>query len=36
MMTYSTKQIGSAIYVEKLAKLADEHPEWAEQVEADV
>lgn len=36
MMTYSPKEVGSAIYVEKLAKLADEYPEWAEQVEADV
>ena len=36
MMTYSPKQVGSAIYVEKLANLADAYPEWAEQVEADV
>ena len=36
MMTYSPKQVGSAIYVEKLAALADAFPEWAEQVEADV
>jgi hypothetical protein len=33
MMSYSLKQVGSAIYVEKLAKLADEYPEWAEVVE---
>lgn len=33
MMTYSLKQVGSAIYVEKLASLADAYPEWAELVE---
>lgn len=33
MMTYSLKQVGSAIYVEKLADLADAYPEWAELVE---
>jgi hypothetical protein len=30
MMTYSSKQVGSAIYVEKLAELSDAYPEWAE------
>lgn len=35
MMTYSPKEVGSAIYVEKLAALADAHSEWAEQVEAE-
>lgn len=35
MMTYSPKQVGSAIYVEKLASLADAYPEWAEQVESE-
>jgi hypothetical protein len=35
MMTYSPKEVGSAIYVEKLAALADAHPEWAEQVESE-
>ena len=33
MMTYSLKQVGSSIYSEKLAALADAYPEWAEQVE---
>jgi|HubBroStandDraft_6_1064221.scaffolds.fasta_scaffold1069811_1 hypothetical protein len=33
MMSYGPNQIGSAIYVEKLAALADAYPEWAEQVE---
>lgn len=33
MMTYSPKQIGSGIYIEKLAALADAYPEWAEAVE---
>ncbi len=33
MMKYSPKEVGSTIYVEKLAALADAHPEWAEQVE---
>ena len=33
MMSYSPNQIGSSIYVEKLAKLADAYPEWAEKVE---
>lgn len=33
MMKYSPEQVGSAIYVEKLAALADEYPEWAEKVE---
>ena len=35
MMSYSPKEVGSAIYVEKLARLSDEYPEWAEQVEAE-
>ncbi len=35
MMSYSPNQVGSAIYVEQLAALADAHPEWAEQVEAE-
>lgn len=34
MMSYSCKEVGSAIYVEKLAALADAYPEWAEIVEA--
>ena len=33
MMSYKPSEVGSGIYVEKLAKLADEHPDWAEQVE---
>lgn len=35
MMTYSPKQVGSGIYAEKLAALADAYPEWAEKVEAE-
>lgn len=35
MMSYSLKQIGSDIYVEKLAALADAHPAWAELVESE-
>ena len=34
MMHYSPNEVGSAIYVEKLAALADAFPEWAELVEA--
>lgn len=33
MMSYSLQQVGSRIYVEKLAALADAYPEWAAQVE---
>lgn len=33
MMSYAPSQVGSSIYVEKLAAMADAHPEWAEQVE---
>jgi hypothetical protein len=33
MMAYSPNQVGSRIYVEKLAALADAYPEWAAQVE---
>ncbi len=33
MMSYSLEQVGSAIYVEKLANLADAYPDWAELVE---
>jgi len=33
MMSYSLEQVGSAIYCEKLAALADTYPEWAELVE---
>lgn len=33
MMSYSPNQVGSAIYVEKLAALSDDHPVWAELVE---
>lgn len=35
MMTYKLTEVGSDIYVEKLAALADAYPEWAEFVEAD-
>ena len=33
MMSYSEKEVGSAIYVEKLAELSDAFPEWADRVE---
>ncbi len=36
MMTYSPQHVGCALYVEKLADLADAYPEWAELVEAEV
>lgn len=35
LMSYSLKEVGSAIYAEKLAELADAYPEWAERVEAE-
>lgn len=35
MMTYSPKEVGSLVYAEKLAALADAYPEWAELVEAE-
>lgn len=35
MMSYTLKQVGSAIYVERLAALSDEYPEWAEMVEGE-
>jgi hypothetical protein len=35
MMTYTPEQVGSALYCEKLAALADAYPEWAELVEAE-
>lgn len=34
MMAYSPNEVGSAIYVEKLADLSDAHPDWAEQLES--
>lgn len=33
-MSYTPNQVGCAIYAEKMADLADAHPEWAEAVEA--
>ena len=33
MMKYSPDQVGSTVYAEKLAKLADEYPEFADAVE---
>ena len=33
LMSYTPKQAGCAIYVEKLAKLSDAYPGWAEIVE---
>jgi len=35
MMSYSLEQVGSSIYAEKLAELADAYPEWAERVESE-
>jgi putative heme iron utilization protein len=35
LMRYSPKEVGSAIYAEKMAELADAYPEWAELVEAE-
>lgn len=35
MMSYTSQQVGSQVYAEKMAALADAHPEWAEQVEND-
>jgi hypothetical protein len=35
MMSYSLKEVGSAIYAEKLAELSDAYPEWAERVESE-
>lgn len=33
MMKYSPKQAGSSVYAEKMAKLADEYPDFADSVE---
>lgn len=33
LMSYAPNQVGSAVYAEKMADLADAHPEWAELVE---
>ncbi len=33
MMRYSPNEVGSVVYAEKLAILADAYPAWAEQVE---
>jgi hypothetical protein len=33
MFSYELSQIGSAVYADELAALADAYPEWAEQVE---
>lgn len=33
LMSYKPSEVGSGIYAEKLAALADAYPEWAEQVE---
>lgn len=35
MMTYSPSQVGAGIYAEKLAELADAHPDWVEQIEGE-
>lgn len=36
MMSYKPNQIGSAVYAEEMAKLADDYPEFAERVEAEI
>lgn len=36
MMSYKLTEVGSDVYAEKLADLADAHPEWAERVETEV
>jgi len=36
MLKYTLNQVGSKIYAEKMADLADAQPEWAEQVENEV
>jgi hypothetical protein len=33
MIKYTVDQIGSKIWAEKMAALADAHPDWADQVE---
>jgi hypothetical protein len=33
MMSYTSDQIGSLTYAEKMAALSDAHPDWAEQIE---
>jgi hypothetical protein len=33
MLSYSLKEVGSSVYAEKMAELADAFPEWAELVE---
>jgi hypothetical protein len=35
MMKYSPKQAGSSVYAEKMAKLSDEYPAFAELVESE-
>lgn len=32
---YSPNEVGSQVFIEKMAALADKHPEWAEKVEAE-
>lgn len=33
LMSYKLTEVGSGIYAEKMAALADAYPEWAEKVE---
>ena len=33
MMKYSPDEVGSLVFEERMAELADAYPEWAEQVE---
>lgn len=34
MMKYTVKEVGSALWADRMAELADLYPEWAEAVEA--
>lgn len=33
MLGYTLDQVGSRIYCEKMAEMADAHPDWAEEAE---
>lgn len=35
MMKYKPSEVGSGMYAEKMAAMADAHPEWVEQIEAE-
>ena len=36
MMSYTPDEVGSLIYAEKMAQLADDYPAWAEAVEEEI